>query len=192
MYLHYTRNDRKLLAGMLVLIDAGFEHAYYTADLTRTWAVGRPDPVLVAAWEHVQAAQAAALAKATPGSTLEAVHAAAVDRLLLGLIDLGLVDGPLDRLRETEEWRSYFPHGTSHWLGLEVHDPGSYGGPEGPTPLVEGHVFTVEPGLYVGARDPRAPRALRGVGMRLEDDVVITASGHRVMSIDLPQDLFLD
>jgi Xaa-Pro aminopeptidase len=113
------------------------------------------------------------------------VHNAAVRKLTEGMVSLGLLSGDVDELVKTDAFRRYYMHGTSHWLGLDVHDVGAYTVGGKPRPLAPGMCFTVEPGLYVAASDEKAPEALRGIGVRIEDDVVITADGHENLTAPL-------
>jgi Xaa-Pro aminopeptidase len=187
--LHYVANDQPLSDGTLVLIDAGCEYAGYAADVTRTYPVGgRFTPEARAVYDVVLAAQEAALEVSRPGATLEDVHDAALRRLVEGMLELGLLAGAgVDEAIRAGDFRRYYMHRTSHWLGLDVHDVGSYSADGKPRRLEPGMVFTVEPGLYVPARDERAPAALRGIGVRIEDDVVVTANGHENLCAAIPK-----
>ena len=187
-YLHYTANTRVLHADDLLLLDAGARHRIYNADLTRTVPVtGRFDGAARDAYDAVLAAQRAAIAAAEPGAPVDDVHQAALKVLVPAMVDLGLLAGAPDALLEDEgAWKPYFPHNTSHWLGLDVHDVGTYAHQDAPRTLVPGMVLTVEPGLYVAPDDPDAPEALRGIGIRIEDDVVLTEDGADVLSDALP------
>jgi Xaa-Pro aminopeptidase len=186
--LHYVANDQPLRDGTMVLIDAGCELAGYAADVTRSYPVGgRFSAAGRAVYEVVLAAQEAALARCRPGATLEQIHDVALRRLVEGMLDLGLVTGPADEVIRSGAYRPYYMHRTSHWLGLDVHDVGAYSVDGGPRPLEPGMVFTVEPGLYVPARDERAPAALRGIGVRIEDDVVVTDTGHENLTASVPK-----
>jgi Xaa-Pro aminopeptidase len=186
--LHYIRNDQKLVDGELVLIDAGCELEGYASDVTRTYPVGGGyRGAQRAVYEVVLEANLAGLALAKPGATLKAIHEASTRRLVEGMLELKLLSGSLDELIQSEAQRRYYMHNTSHWLGLDVHDAGAYALDGKPRPLEPGMVFTVEPGLYIAADDERAPAELRGIGVRLEDDVVITASGCEVLSAAIPK-----
>jgi Xaa-Pro aminopeptidase len=177
--LHYVANDQKLANGTLLLIDAACELEGYASDVTRTYPVGGSfSGAQRAIYEVVLAAQLASLDAAKPGATLPDVHAASVRKLTEGMIALGLLSGDVDDLIQSDAHRRYYMHGTSHWLGLDVHDVGPYTLGGKPRPLQPGMCFTVEPGLYVAADDEKAPRELLGIGVRIEDDVVITAGGH--------------
>jgi Xaa-Pro aminopeptidase len=186
--LHYVRNDQKLRADSLVLVDAGCELEGYASDVTRTYPVdGRFHGAGRAVYEVVLAAQQAALERCRPGETLPAVHDAAVRSLVAGLVDLGLLAGDVDELIAQEKHRPFYMHQTSHWLGLDVHDVGSYRVAGEPRRLEPGMVFTVEPGLYVAAANEAADARFRGIGVRIEDDVVITAEGHENLTRSIPK-----
>ena len=178
--LHYVENSKTLRDGDLVLIDAGCEVEGYAADITRTFPVnGRFSPAQKDVYEIVLAAQAAALAAAAPGQSFMAGHDAAVRVLTQGLVDLKLLAGGIDSLIEKGEFRRFYMHRTGHWLGLDVHDAGEYKEGEQWTVLQPGMTLTVEPGLYLRP-GPDVPAALAGIGIRIEDDVRITADGCEV------------
>jgi Xaa-Pro aminopeptidase len=186
--LHYVSNARTLAAGELVLIDAGARAQQYCADVTRTWPVdGRFTAAQQELYDIVRAAHAAAIAQAVPGRTAAAPHEAAVRVLVEGLVALALLEGdPAEIAALPDRYRRYYPHRTSHWLGLETHDAGDYQLAGESRPLAPGMVLTIEPGLYIPADDERAPAALRGTGIRLEDDVLIAGAGHEVLTGELP------
>jgi Xaa-Pro aminopeptidase len=181
--LHYTANEAPLRAGDLLLVDAGARADMYCADITRTFPLGgRFSPQQRAVYDIVLAAHDAAIACVAPGRTAADLDDAALRVLVQGMIDLRLLEGDVDDMIAQREYRRYFPHRVSHWLGLEVHDAGDYAAGEGPVELEEGMVLTVEPGLYVPAHDMSAPRQLRGIGVRLEDDVLVTGAGADVLT----------
>lgn len=181
--LHYRANNGTAKDGDLVLIDAGAEFRGYASDITRTFPVnGRFSPAQRALHDLVGEAQQAALAKALPGQPYEAGHLAAVEVLTEGLLRLGLLKGSLERNIREGDYRRFYRHKTGHWLGLDVHDVGDYR-IEGESRLLEpGMVFTIEPGLYVSPDDTSVAEKWRGIGIRTEDDVVITEQGHRVLT----------
>lgn len=199
--LHYIENDAPLKDGDLVLIDAGAEHGLYTADITRTFPVsGTFTPPQQRLYELVLAAEQAAIASVKPGSNLVEVDAVARRTLAKGLQELGLLEGDLDTLvtkvpyegmPEAHPGRApldrFYMHSTSHWLGSDVHDVGTYHDGEDPTPLVPGMVLTVEPGIYVSPTDADAPEEYRGIGIRIEDDVLVTEAGNEVLTRDVPR-----
>jgi Xaa-Pro aminopeptidase len=186
--LHYVRNDEKLRSDSLVLIDAGCELEGYASDVTRTYPVGgRFSPAGREVYEVVLAAQEAALAICRPGSTIPEIHDAAVLALVEGMLELGVLSGEAATLIEKERHRPYYMHGTSHWLGLDVHDVGSYRSRGEPRKLEPGMVFTVEPGLYVSPDQVEVPARHRGIGVRIEDNVVITKNGHENLTAAIPK-----
>jgi Xaa-Pro aminopeptidase len=192
--LHYVTNDQPLAEGQLVLIDAGVELAGYASDVTRTYPVaGRFEGAGRAVYEIVLAAQQAALEKCRPGGSLPEIHDAALRVLVEGMISLGLLKGGVDDAIAEKTYQPYYMHGTSHWLGLDVHDVGIYatrsGDREVPRELEPGMVFTVEPGLYVREDDSAAPDDLRGLGVRIEDDVVTTDDGYENLNAAIPKSI---
>jgi len=186
--LHYVRNDQKLRAGELVLIDAGCELSGYASDVTRTYPIGgRFGTAARAVYDVVLAAQQAALARCRPGTTLPEIHDTAVRRLVLGLVELGVLSGSVDELVAKEAHRRFFMHQTSHWLGLDVHDAGAYRQGGEPRRLEPGMVFTVEPGLYFAPSLEGVDPRFRGIGVRIEDDVVVTVEGCEVLTAAIPK-----
>ena len=184
--LHYRANNRRTEAGDLVLVDAGCEYGYYAADVTRTYPVsGRFSGPQRAVYEVVLRAERTAIESARPGVTLESLHDASVRVLTEGMINIGLLEGSLDRALEEKTYARYFMHRTSHWLGMDVHDVGRYRVDGQARPLVPGMAFTVEPGIYVSAQSD-APECYRGIGVRIEDDVLVTDGGCVVMTERVP------
>jgi Xaa-Pro aminopeptidase len=186
--LHYIANDQPLKEGELVLIDAGCEYQGYAADVTRSYPVGgRYQGAARDVYETVLRAQLECLAAVRPGATLPALHDVAVRSLTAGLVELGLLRGSVDELIAGETYRPWYMHNTSHWLGLDVHDAGSYRVDGEPRRLEPGMVFTVEPGLYIPPDDTSAPEPLRGIGVRIEDDVLVTEAGCEVLTAAIPK-----
>jgi Xaa-Pro aminopeptidase len=186
--LHYIANDQPLVDGDLVLVDAGCEYAGYASDVTRTYPVGgRYTGPAAELYEAVLRAQLACLAAAKPGATLPEIHAVALRELVRGLVDLGLLAGDVSDLVAREAYRPWYMHSTSHWLGLDVHDVGAYQTDGQPRRLEPGMVFTIEPGLYIAADDASAPERLRGLGVRIEDDVLVTETGCDVLTEAIPK-----
>ena len=178
--LHYVENDKLLADNTLVLIDAGCELAGYAADITRTFPVnGRFTGPQRDAYEIVLAAQTAAIAAIRPGAPFSAYHDAALRVLVQGMVDLGLLAGDVDGLVESEAYKPFYMHRTGHWLGLDVHDAGEYKSGDEWIALAPGMTLTVEPGLYIR---PAAgvPAHLHGIGIRIEDDVLVTPAGCEV------------
>ncbi|MFQ3788602.1 Xaa-Pro aminopeptidase [Halomonas sp. A29] len=185
--LHYIENNAPLRDGELVLIDAGVEFDLYAGDITRTFPVGgRFDDAQRELYELVLAAQERAVAAVRPGATLTELHEGVVRDLTAGLIQLGLLDGDVEARIEDESYKRFYLHSTSHWLGLDVHDVGDYRLDGKPRPLEPGMVLTVEPGLYIPAEED-IPQRFRGIGIRIEDDVAVTADGHEVLTVEVPK-----
>ena len=185
--LHYVQNDGVLRDGELLLIDAGCELDGYAADLTRTFPVnGRFSGPQREIYELVLAAQAAAIAAVRPDAPWDAPHRAAVNVLAQGLIDLQLLSGGLAEVVETEAYKRFYMHRTGHWLGLDVHDAGDYKLQGGWRALAPGMVLTVEPGCYIRPGEG-VPARLAGIGVRIEDDVLVTGSGADVLTRDAPK-----
>jgi Xaa-Pro aminopeptidase len=188
--LHYVDNRCAIADGDLVLVDAGCEYDHYTADITRTWpANGRFSAEQRAIYELVLDTQKSAVALAVPGATIDSLHDHCVRRLTEGLVALGLLEGPASARIEDLAYKKYFMHGTSHWLGLDVHDAGAYTRNGKARPLEPGMVITVEPGLYIAADAPGVPARMRGIGVRVEDDVAITAGGNEVLTAACPKEI---
>jgi Xaa-Pro aminopeptidase len=189
--LHYNTNREALRAGELVLVDSAAEFDLYASDVTRTWPVdGRFTGAQLAVYEIVLAAQKAAIAEVRPGAHVKTAHEAALHILTAGLIDLGLLQGSIDEAIENETYKQFYMHGTGHWIGLDVHDVGPYRASDGTThrPLEAGMVVTVEPGLYV-QRDLDVDERFKGIGVRIEDDVLCSASGPDVLSAGIPKEI---
>jgi Xaa-Pro aminopeptidase len=184
--LHYVENDQPLDEHALVLIDAGCELDGYAADITRTFPVnGKFSVAQRDVYQIVLAAQAAAIAAIRPGAPFTAYHDAAVRVLARGLADLGLLAGSIDGLIESEAYKPFYMHRSGHWLGLDVHDAGSYKTGDEWTALVPGMTLTIEPGLYLRS-GPNVPEHLRGIGIRIEDDAIVTGDGVEVYT-DAPR-----
>lgn len=186
--LHYTDNSGLLKEGDVVLIDAGAEFEDYASDITRTFPVnGQFSPAQRAVYEVVLAAQLAAIDKMVPGNHWNDPHEAVIRVLTRGLIDLGILKGKLSRLIKDEAYKPYFMHRTGHWLGMDVHDVGHYK-IEGEWRLLEpGMVMTVEPGLYFQAETKGLAKKWWNIGVRIEDDILITPEGNEVLSAEVPK-----
>ncbi|TAJ19362.1 MAG: M24 family metallopeptidase [Rugosibacter sp.] len=185
--LHYVGNDQLLRDGDLLLIDAAGELDGYAADITRTFPVnGRFSAAQAAIYQLVLDAQLAAIAAVKPGASFLAPHEAALTVLAQGMLDLHLLSGSLSEVIETESYKKFFMHRTSHWLGKDVHDAGSYRQGEQWTPLQPGMVLTIEPGCYIRpAKD--VPEAFWNIGVRIEDDAVVTTDGCDIITGDVPK-----
>ena len=187
--LHYTSNRRRIEDGDLLLLDTGAEIEYYGADVTRTIpANGAFSAEQRAVYDIVLAANRAGIERCATGATIEDVHAAATEVVVRGLVDLKVLSGDVEALIEEKAHRPYFMHSTSHWLGLDVHDVGAYKSGDAPTELLPGMVLTVEPGIYLAPDAEGVPEPLRGIGIRIEDDVLVTADGPRNLSGGIPSD----
>ncbi|AWL05701.1 Xaa-Pro aminopeptidase [Massilia oculi] len=195
--LHYNANNRRIGDGDLVLIDAGCELDGYASDITRTYpANGRFSDAQRTLYELVLRAQSAAIAAINPGRPYSAIHDAAVRVLTEGMLDLGLLDrnkaGPLDDAIASRAYAQFYMHGTGHWLGMDVHDVGAYrdvASPDKPSrSLQAGMALTVEPGIYVRPGEG-VPERFWNIGIRIEDDVVVTGAGCRILTADAPKDV---
>ena len=185
--LHYVENAAALTDGDLLLIDAGCELDGYASDITRTFPVnGKFSGPQKDVYEMVLAAQAAALAEVRPGNTWDQPHEAAVRVLAQGLVDLGLLSGGVEQAIETEAYKKFYMHRTGHWLGLDVHDAGDYKLNGQWRALQPGMVLTVEPGCYIRAGDG-VPERFANIGVRIEDDVLVTDDGHEVLTTAAPK-----
>jgi Xaa-Pro aminopeptidase len=186
--LHHRKNDRRFASGELLLIDAGCEYGYYASDVTRTFPVGRPfSREQQAIYELVLDAQLQGIAATWPGATLDQIHRLCVDVITRGLVRLGLLSGEVEKLIETEAYKRFFMHRTSHWLGMDVHDVGAYFERGKPRPLEPGMVLTVEPGIYIAPDDATVAAEWRGIGVRIEDDVLVTTSEPEVLTQGIPK-----
>lgn len=187
--LHYISNRDALRAGDLLLVDAGCEYQGYAADITRTFPVNgcfsAPQRDL---YEVVWAAQQAALQEVRPGRRFEQYHQAALKVLVRGLIDLKLCKGTVDGVIESGAYQRFYMHRTGHWLGRDVHDVGSYSLKGKSRPLQAGMVVTVEPGLYVG-KGKGIPAHFANTGIRIEDDALVTSTGHQVLTAGVPNQI---
>jgi Xaa-Pro aminopeptidase len=186
--LHYRKNDRRIEEGDLLLIDAGCEYGYYASDVTRTFPVGRSfSREQQAIYELVLEAQLESISASRPGTTLDAIHAKSVEVVTRGLVRLGVLSGEPEKLIESGAYKRFFMHRTSHWLGMDVHDVGAYFVDGKPRPLEPGMVLTVEPGIYVGPDEPNVTPEWRGIGVRIEDDVLVTPSEPEVLTAGIPK-----
>jgi Xaa-Pro aminopeptidase len=187
--LHYRANNAPLRDGDLLLIDAGAEYECYASDITRTFPVnGRFSHEQRALYDIVLAAQTAAIDEVRPGRSFDAYHEAAVRTIARGLIKLGLLEGSLEKNLREHAYRKFYMHKTGHWLGLDVHDVGDYRIDGEFRQLEPGMVVTVEPGIYVAPDLKKVPARWRGIGIRIEDDVVVTRGDPEILTNDVPRD----
>ena len=188
--LHYTSNDRKMQAGDLVLIDAGAEVDCYCSDVTRTFPVAKkysgPQRDV---YGLVLEAQKEAIAMIRPGVRFDDIHRRATEILVDGMVSLGWISGKREEIIEKQEHMRFYMHRTSHWLGMDVHDVGNYRVAGESRPLEPGMVLTVEPGIYIAADIGEVHPDYRGIGVRIEDDVLVTAEGHEVLTAAIPKEV---
>ncbi|PLZ20120.1 Xaa-Pro aminopeptidase [Fischerella thermalis] len=194
--LHYVENNRQMQDKELLLIDAGCAYAYYNSDITRTFPVGgKFTPEQKILYEIVLAAQKQAIAQVQPGNPYNLFHDTAVRVLTEGLVEIGILKGEIDKLIEEEKYKPFYMHRTGHWLGLDVHDVGVYQHGDNPQILQPGQVVTVEPGLYIvpdtkPAEDqPEIDQRWVGIGIRIEDDVLVTPTGNEVLTAGVPKEI---
>jgi len=187
--LHYVENKAPLVAGQLLLVDAGCEVDGYTADVTRTFpAGGRFSEPQRRLYEAVLQTQVAAIEAVKPGATIDAIHEQVVASLTGHLVSLGLLEGEVPKLVESGAYKPFYMHRTSHWLGIDVHDVGFYSQEGVARPLAPGMVLTIEPGLYV-SEDADVPPEYRGLGIRIEDDILVTPTGHDNLTHATPKSI---
>ena len=186
--LHYRAGNAELKSGDLCLVDAGGEYGLYTADVTRTFPVsGEFSKVQRKAYDAVLAAQEAGIAAVKPGVTIDALHELVVGKLVEGMVAIGLLQGKPEERIADGSYKKYYMHRTSHWLGMDVHDVGPYHVDGNSRALAPGNVITVEPGLYVASDDASAPAEFRGIGIRIEDDILVTKDGHENLTAAVPK-----
>jgi Xaa-Pro aminopeptidase len=188
--LHYINNDRAMRRGELLLIDAGCEYDFYASDITRTFPIGAGfTPLQRDLYEIVLAAQLKAIETVRPGIHFDDPHDAAVRVLLEGLCSVGLLKDSPEEALERSSYRRFYMHRTSHWLGMDVHDVGLYRVNGASRILEPGMVLTAEPGIYIAPDDDSVPEEFRGIGIRIEDDVLVTPDGHEVMTAAVPKSI---
>ena len=192
--LHYIENTRQMQDGDLLLIDAACAYGYYNADITRTFPVnGKFTGEQRALYDIVLEAQKQAIAQVKPGNPYNAFHDTAVRVLTEGLVELGILQGQIEDLIKEEKYKPFYMHRTGHWLGLDVHDVGVYQHGESPQILQPGQVLTVEPGLYIVPQtqpaegQPAIDPQWEGIGIRIEDDVLVTETGHEILTTGVPK-----
>jgi len=186
--LHYIENDQVMKSGDLVLVDAGAEYESYAADVTRTFPVnGQFTPAQKEVYEIVLAAQAAGIEMVQPGNHWNQPHEAVVRVISQGLIDLKLLEGDLETIIKEEHYKKFYMHRTGHWLGLDVHDVGEYRIGDEWRVFEQGMVTTIEPGIYISEDLTGVPARYRGIGIRIEDNVLVTKSGNEVLTAHIPK-----
>lgn len=187
--LHYTDNNQPLKSGELVLIDAGGDYQYYTADITRTFPVnGKFTAVQKQLYQLVLNALDAAIAEVKPAASWHLIYEAAMKVLAKGLIELGILTAPFEEVWNNELYKEFTVHKTGHFMGMDVHDVGSYHDEQGKwITLQENMVFTIEPGLYFPKHCQHIDEKWRGIGIRIEDDILVTANGHENLSAAAPR-----
>jgi len=186
--LHYVENSAKLTSGDLVLIDAGCELEHYASDITRTFPVnGRFSAEQKAIYDVVLRAQLEAIEACKPGNHWNEPHQTTVKVITDGLVELGILDGERNELVETGAYRDFYMHRAGHWLGMDVHDVGDYKVHDEWRLLESGMVLTVEPGIYIARDNSRVDERWRGIGIRIEDDILLSGSGPVVLSADAPK-----
>jgi len=188
--LHYINNDAELKDGDLLLIDAGAEYRGYASDITRTFPVnGRFTAAQRELYQLVLDCQEECVRMVRPGADMEEMHGRSVEILTEGMVRLGLLKGETEKLIEEGEYKKFYMHRLGHYLGMDVHDVGAYHSGDAPRPLEAGIVLTVEPGLYVPEDAEDIPDQYRGLGIRIEDDVLVTPEGFRVLTDKAPKQI---
>ncbi len=186
--LHYILNNREMAAGELLLIDAGCEYGYFASDVTRTFPIGgKFSREQQAIYELVLEAQVEGINRSRAGATVDDVHKTCVEVTTRGLVRLGLLQGEVDKLIETEAYKPFFMHRTSHWLGMDVHDVGTYYVDGKARALEPGMVLTVEPGIYIARDNDKVGPEWRGIGVRIEDDILVTAGDPENLTAGIPK-----
>ncbi|MDY6802410.1 MAG: aminopeptidase P N-terminal domain-containing protein [Cyanobacteriota bacterium] len=192
--LHYIENQRKIQENDLLLIDAGCSYQYYNADITRTFPIsGKFTAAQKIIYELVLKAQSEAIAKVKPGNSYKEVNETALNVIVDGLMDLGMLKGDKEEIIKEEKYKPFYMHRVGHWLGLDVHDAGVYQFGENPQILQPGQVLTVEPGIYIredikpAEEQPEVDARWRGIGIRIEDDVLVTETGNEVLTAGVPK-----
>lgn len=188
--LHYVFNDQPCKEGDLLLIDAGAEINYYTGDITRTFPVsGKFTPAQRRVYERLLDLEKSLIKSVKPGITLKSLQNTTVEYLTDLMVELKLLEGSTKQLVDSLAYKKYYPHGVSHWLGMDVHDTGLMMMNGEPRPVEPGMAFTIEPGLYIPADDMSAPAELRGIGIRIEDNIVVTPSGCENLTEKAPKEV---
>jgi Xaa-Pro aminopeptidase len=186
--LHYHGSTRRMQDGELLLIDAGCEYDYYASDVTRTFPVnGKFSPAQRRIYDLVLQAQLAAIHAVKPGTNIDAIHEIALEIMVRGLMEEKLLTGSIQEIMEKETYKTFCPHRSSHWIGMDVHDVGLYYLNDKPRTLEPGMVFTIEPGIYISPDAKDVPAEYLGIGVRIEDDILVTDSGFENLTADIPK-----
>ncbi|HRI67340.1 MAG TPA: aminopeptidase P N-terminal domain-containing protein, partial [Polyangium sp.] len=186
--LHYHGSNRRMEDGELLLIDAGCEYDFYASDVTRTFPVnGKFSPAQRRIYDIVLRAQLAAIDAVKPGTNIDAIHEIALEIMVRGLIEEKLLSGEYQQIIDEDKHKHFVRHRSSHWIGMDVHDVGLYYLQDKPRALEPGMVFTIEPGIYIDADAQHVPAEYRGIGVRIEDDILVTATGSENLTADIPK-----
>jgi Xaa-Pro aminopeptidase len=189
--LHYVFNDEVMKSGDLLLVDAGAEYNYFTGDITRTYPInGRFNEEQAEVYTGVLDVQKAIIEAVKPGLPFSELQEMATHMLTDVMLELGLLTGRKEDIIKAGDQKKYYPHGVSHFLGMDVHDLGMYKTKDNKPRLIEeGMVFTIEPGLYIPANDTKAAKEYRGIGVRIEDNILVTARGAEVLTSKAPKEI---
>ncbi|MCH2534201.1 MAG: aminopeptidase P family protein [Bdellovibrionales bacterium] len=188
--LHYTFNDCEIKDGDLILIDAGAEYNFYTGDITRTFpANGKFSDVQKDLYERVLKLQNQIIESVKPGVTFKQLNDMAIEGLVDIMLHYGLLKAPPQEIIKEGHYKKYYPHGIGHWLGIDVHDAGKTIVQGLPRAFEPGMIFTIEPGIYIPEKDESAPAALRGIGIRIEDNILVTENGHKNLTEGVPKEV---
>lgn len=189
--LHYIENNKPLKRGDLILIDAGCEYDYYASDITRTIPVsGKFTRAQEELYKMVLEVEKEVISMIKPNVMRSDLQKKSQELLCRGMVRLGILKGSVKKLLAKEAYKKYYPHGIGHWMGIDVHDQAPYRYEDArEIPLAAGMVLTIEPGIYIDKDDKRAPRSYRGIGIRIEDDILVTKSGYEILSSDIAKEI---
>ncbi|MDG1693642.1 MAG: Xaa-Pro aminopeptidase [Porticoccaceae bacterium] len=186
--LHYIENQATLKSGDLVLIDAGCEYQNYAADITRTFPInGKFSAAQAAIYDIVLAAQEAAINTIAPGVNFNQANQAAIAVITQGLVDLGILNGEVETLIASGAYRDFYMHSVSHWLGMDVHDVGDYKVDNHWRVYETGMLLTIEPGIYISSNNSKVEKKWHGIGVRIEDDILVTKTGYEILTAGVPK-----
>ena len=189
--LHYIKNDAKLDAKELILMDAGCEYEYYSSDITRTFPIsGKFTTAQKELYSLVLDVEKKIISMVRPNVLRSSLQKRAEELLCRGLVSLGILQGNPKKLIKNGALKKYYPHGIGHWMGLDVHDTAPYRDKKGKEiPLMEGMILTIEPGIYIDAKDKSVPKCYRGIGIRIEDDILVTHDGYENLSSSIAKEI---